>query len=145
MPRALLQPLVLPPPGQVRLRHRLRLTAEILRAYVALARTVRSDDVGAMVRVARRTQLVAGSTEADPHATAIRLGQMVERLLTVLPTDDRCLIRSLVVLRMLEERGIPSRLIVGVRTDHGFGAHAWVEHDGRPVLSAAGFRRLLEL
>jgi hypothetical protein len=143
--RPLLQPRSLPPAGQLGLRDRLRLSAEILQAYVPLARTVRANDIHAMVREARRFERPPVTSEPDPHATAVRLGLMVERLLTVLPTDDRCLIRSLVVVRLLEQRGIPSRLVVGVRTDPGFGAHAWVEHEGRPVLPTAGFRRLLEL
>ena len=140
-----LEPLRLPPAGQVRLHHRLRLAAEILRAYVPLARTVRANDLDAMVREARRAGSLISTAESERLDTAERLGLMVERLLTVLPTDDRCLIRSLVVLRMLDERGIPSRLVLGVRTQPGFVAHAWVEHDGRPVLPTAGFHRLLEL
>jgi hypothetical protein len=140
------QPLALPAPGEVRLRHRVLLAAEIMAAYVPLARLVRSNDVQAMARVARSRDRPASSLPAcDARATAIRLGKMVERLLTKLPTDDRCLIRSLVLLRLLGRRGIPARLVIGVRAGGGFGAHAWVEYDGRPILPAAGFDRLLEL
>ena len=140
------QPLALPAAGEVRLRHRLLLAAEILAAYLPLARLVRANDVEVMVRVARRRDRPTSNLPAsDARATAVRLGKMVERLLTVLPTDDRCLIRSLVVLRLLGQRGIPARLVIGVRAGSGFGAHAWVEHEGRPVLPAAGFDRLLEL
>ena len=140
-----LEPLHLPPAGQLRLHHRLRLAAEILRAYLPLARAVRANDLDGMVREARGAGRLIATAETERQDTAVRLGLMVERLLTVLPTDDRCLIRSLVVLRMLEVRGIPSRLVLGVRTQPGFVAHAWVEHDGRAVLPTAGFHRLLEL
>jgi hypothetical protein len=141
----ILVPIPLPPAGQVRLHHRLRLAAEILRAYLPLARAVRANNLDGMVQEARRHGCLIATAETERRDTAVRLGHMVERLLTVLPTDDRCLIRSLVVLRMLEERGILSRLVVGVRTHPGFAAHAWVEHDGWPVLPTAGFHRLLEL
>jgi hypothetical protein len=140
------QPLALPAAGEVRLHHRVLLAAEILAAYVPLARLVRTNDVEAMVRVARSCDRGASELPAsEARATAVRLGKIVERLLTVLPTDDRCLIRSLVVLRLLGRRGIPARLVIGVRAETGFGAHAWVEHHGRPVLPAVGFNRLLEL
>ncbi len=45
-----------------------------------------------------------------------------------------CLRRALVLERLLAERGIPSRLRIGVRKDaQGFRAHAWVECDGRAL------------
>ena len=144
--RAIRQPLALPAAGEVRLRHRVVLAIEILAAYVPLARLVRTNDVEAMVSAARRrSRTVSSIGAADARATAVRLGKMVERVLTVLPTDNRCLIRSLVVLRLLAQRGIPARLVIGVRADGAFGAHAWVEHDGSPVLPAAEFVRLAEL
>jgi hypothetical protein len=140
------EPLALPPAGEVLLRHRVLLAVEILAAYLPLARLVRTNDIEAMVREARRRDRPTGGLpDSDAGAIAFRLGLMVERVLRVLPTDDRCLIRSLVVLRLLGQRGIPARLVIGVRSGTGFGAHAWVEHDGRPVLPAAGFNRLLEL
>lgn len=139
------RPRALPAAGEVRLRHRAFIAAEILAAYLPLARLVRTNDVEAMVRVARRRdRTMSDVPPSDARATAIRLGKMVERLLRRLP-DDRCLIRSLVVLRLLGERGIPASLVIGVRAESGFGAHAWVEHEGRPVLPSAGFSRLLEL
>jgi hypothetical protein len=55
--------------------------------------------------------------------------------------------RSLVLVRVLARRGIESRLIIGVRTQPQFGAHAWVEQAGHALLdpgdTAAG--RLVEL
>jgi hypothetical protein len=140
------QPLALPAPGEVRFRHRVLLAAEIMAAYLPLARLVRANDVEAMVRAARGHDRPASSlSDSDARATAVRLGKMVERVLTLLPTDNRCLIRSLVVLRLLGQRGIPARLVIGVRAGGRFGAHAWVEHDGRPVLPVAEFVRLVEL
>ena len=125
----------------------MRLTAEILRAYVPLARTVRGNDVQQMVSEARAVVPATAAWEPpqDTRTLAIRLGAMVSKVLAVLPTDDRCLIRSLVTLRMLEARGIPAILVLGVTTQDGFGAHAWVEHQRLPVLPTAHHDRLLEL
>jgi hypothetical protein len=125
---------------------RVRLVGEILAAYAPLAPLVRSDDLEAMVARARRSEpRPTALSEPDARRVAVRLGRITDRVLTALPTDDRCLIRSLVVLRLLHRRGIPARLVVGVRDDRGFGAHAWVEHRGLPVLPAGGFQRLVEL
>jgi Transglutaminase-like superfamily len=132
--------------GRVGLVDRARLTGEIVAAYAPLAPLVRSNDVEAMVARARRGDAPASALpEGDARRVAIRLGRITDRVLTALPTDDRCLIHSLVVLRLLHRRGIPTRLVVGVRDDAGFGAHAWVEHGGLPVLPDAGFHRIVEL
>jgi hypothetical protein len=50
-------------------------------------------------------------------------------------------------VRLLARRGIASRLVIGARTAPDFLAHAWVEHDGKPVLSMldGSFGRLVEL
>ena len=76
-----------------------------------------------------------------------RLGRAVVRTLTPLPTDSRCLVRSLVLLRLLARRDIAARLVLGVETGGRFAAHAWVEQDGVPVLAPGGerFQRLAEL
>jgi Transglutaminase-like superfamily len=125
---------------------RVRLVGEILAAYAPLAPLVRSNDLEAMVARARRSELPpSGLSEPDARRVAVRVGHITDRVLTAFPTDNRCLIRSLVVLRLLHRRGIPAQLVVGVRDDAGFGAHAWVEHGGFPVLPAAGFHRLVEL
>jgi hypothetical protein len=56
-------------------------------------------------------------------------------MLAVLPADDRCLTQSLVLIGLLARRGVPVTLVLGVEgTGSRFGAHAWVEHDGRPLL-----------
>jgi hypothetical protein len=92
-----------------------------------------------------------GGGEGDPPpeglATAAFLGHAVTRLLTPLPLDSRCLIRSLVLTRMLARRGIPGRLVIGVNPGETLAAHAWVEVAGRPVLHPGDFgdRRLAEL
>jgi hypothetical protein len=71
----------------------------------------------------------------------------VTRLLSHVPGDTRCLARSLVVTRLLARRGVQAKLVIGARTEPEFLAHAWVEHDGEPVLDPGdgSFGRLVEL
>jgi hypothetical protein len=55
-------------------------------------------------------------------------------ILARLPTDSRCLVRSLVYLSLLSRRGIEGTLVIGARTEPEFAAHAWVEVEGEPML-----------
>src|SRR4051794_7330173 len=140
----ILQPLELPP-RDLRRREQLRLAVEILVAYVQLLRLVRRNDLPEMVAGARCVVLPETSASGDPHAAALRLASSVLRVLGVLPTDKRCLIRSLVLLRLLSQRSIDANVVIGVRSENGFEAHAWVEHAKRAVLPAGGYERLVEL
>ncbi len=47
-----------------------------------------------------------------------------------------CLSLALAAQRMLNREGYPAHLHIGVAKDHtgSFGAHAWVESDGRIVI-----------
>lgn len=46
----------------------------------------------------------------------------------------KCLCRSLVLVRMLRNRGLTGDLVLGARIeDEKFGAHAWVNLDGQVV------------
>jgi hypothetical protein len=123
-----------------------RLVLEILATYPRARRLVRANDLRAMVASARdvrgRPQPETGELE---HTLAVRLGVAVTRTLRVVPTDSRCLVRSVVLSRVLARRAIPSRLVVGVTPGADFAAHAWVEHDGRPVLPPLRHERLMEL
>ena len=80
-------------------------------------------------------------------ADARRLGWIVARTLRLMPGDTRCLARSLVLTRLLARRGITAKLVIGARAKPDFLAHAWVECEGCPVLSAGdgSFGRLVEL
>ena len=53
--------------------------------------------------------------------------------------------RSLVLLRMLARRGVVCRLVIGVRPGETLEAHAWIEHDGHPLLPTLGYERLTVL
>ena len=140
-----------------RLRHgeRLRLALEILAAYGHARRALRRapiDDVVAGLRSRGATPAAdIGTTERLGENQALyearRLGQAVTRLLVLLPGDTRCLIRSLVLTQLLARRGIATTLVIGTRPAPDFLAHAWIEHDGNPVLDPGdgSFGRLVEL
>jgi transglutaminase superfamily protein len=85
-------------------------------------------------------QLVSRLRVAPPRggqfsqAQREQLAGAVMGVLSVLPTDSRCLVRSLVYLALLEKRGVASTLVIGARTEPDFKAHAWIECEGEPAL-----------
>lgn len=127
------------------------LVGEILGVYAATRRRMPRGDIrhiaGASRALLQRTPPTQPPAGQDSWDVAAHLGRAVYRTLRVLPTDSRCLVQSLVLSRMLSARGIASTLVIGARSRLGFEAHAWVEHDGRPVLPPRGFQdsRLVEL
>lgn len=128
---------------------RTALVAEILATYCVLRWEMRDDDLVTTVRRARRELLSrqeAGSSDED-HRVGVRLGFAVSRVLRVLPTESACLMRSLVLLRLLARRGLSCSLVVGVSTAPKFAAHAWIEQSGRSLLPSYNpvFTRLVEL
>jgi Transglutaminase-like superfamily len=83
--------------------------------------------------------------EAD-LVVAHRLRRIVGRTLGALPADSRCLVRSLVLAALLARRGIFATVVIGVRFDPSFDAHAWVELNSIPLTRDGElFQRLLEL
>jgi hypothetical protein len=126
---------------------RVRLATEIVIAYLRAQRELRRAPITVVVERLRSTASVAPAGGAGALEEALRLGRAVSRTLVLLPGDTRCLRRSLVLLRLLTRRGISARLVIAARTDPDFLAHAWVEHDGVPVLVPASdsFGRLVEL
>jgi hypothetical protein len=131
------------------LREKVRLAMEIVLAYVKarwyLWRRPLPDVVARLRRVEPRIPV------RDPLLgdQGVRLGRAVTRTLRPLPTDSRCLVRSLVLLRLLARRGVSAAVVIAARpaqTDQ-FGAHAWVEVGGTPVLPPAGsdYGRLVTL
>lgn len=123
---------------------KLRLVVEILGVYVVARWKMRGRDVRRMVEQLR------GGRAADPltdYLLARRLGRAVARTLTFLPTDNRCLARSLVLDTLLARRSLQSVLVIAARSEPDFAAHAWVEHAGIPVLppGPADYQRLIEL
>jgi hypothetical protein len=131
---------------------RIRLAVEIVGAYLQVRRALRRAPIAAAVATLRSQSapVSAASTTAPAASTladARRLGWAVVRTLSLLPGDTRCLVRSLVLTRLLARRGIPATLVIGACTAPDFLAHAWVECAGDPVLSPGdgSFGRLVEL
>jgi hypothetical protein len=111
---------------------KLRLVAEIVVTYGRVRWLLGRRDLPSVVAALRGEG--AHTTDRRRQATGARLGQAVARTLGVLPFDSRCLVRSLVLTRMLASRGIDSVLVIGVRVEPAFTAHAWVESGGRALL-----------
>jgi len=131
---------------------KVRLTGEILATYARVRWLLWRRDLPETVAALRKQGATADTAARRPGAPpdrreAIRLCHAVVRVLRLLPTDSRCLVRSLVVLAVLAARGREVELVIGVLPGESFAAHAWVELDGAPLLEAgvAGDGRLVEL
>jgi hypothetical protein len=120
---------------------RLRVALEIMTTYATVRWRLLRGDVSRVVETLRGGAVDAHSPY-DAYRLGRRLGQPVRRTLDPLPWDSRCLMRSLVLLRMLARRGVVCRLVIGVRPGETFEAHAWIEHEGHPLLPTLGYERL---
>ena len=117
---------------------KLRLAGEIVVEYVRASWALRRRGLQAALAAVPRP-----SERDDPieHATSVRMGRAVDRTLSYLPSDPRCLIRAIVLARVLARHGIGSRLVLGVQSSPTFTAHAWIEHRGLPLLPAGDYQR----
>ena len=120
---------------------RLRIAFEIVGTYVQVRYRMFRGDVTAVV-AALRGGAVDLHEPYDAYRIGRRLGRPVRRTLDPLPWDSRCLMRSLVLLRMLARRGVVCQLVIGVRPGETLEAHAWIEHDGHALLPTLGYERL---
>jgi len=69
-----------------------------------------------------------------PHEEVVQIAEAVNMAAAHSPFPRTCLTRSLVLLKLLAQRGVEAELRVGVRLLSGkLDAHAWVEHEGVPV------------
>jgi hypothetical protein len=87
-----------------------------------------------------------GRHGSDGRTPPALLSRAVSRGLRIGPWRPRCLIRSLVLYRLLREQGDPADLVIGLpeRAD-SHEAHAWVELDGRDIGPWPGRGRHQEL
>jgi Transglutaminase-like superfamily len=130
------------------LRRKASLVVEILVTYVRARWWLRKQDLETTVEALRANGHAAPRCdERSAYVNGVRLGSAVMRTLALLPTDSRCLVRSVVLTALLARRGIPSSLVIGVRSGPDFAAHAWVEHAGTPLLpdEETMYPRLVEL
>lgn len=115
------------------------LAAEILETYVAVRWLLRRHTLPETI-----AELRAGAQSGDSahdegeRALGRHLAWATVRTITLLPADSRCLMRSLVLTRVLARRGLPSTLVLSAAPAPRFEAHAWVEHAGEPLLLPAG-------
>jgi Transglutaminase-like superfamily len=131
--------------GRLTTLQRAALLREVVVTYVIVSWQLRRHDLPTALAAlraggSRRSRVLLNGDDR-------RLAAAAERILARLPGDSRCLTRSLVVLAMLERRGIEVRLVLAARPAPTFAAHAWVERGGRPLLPTRGFgdARLTEL
>lgn len=136
------------PPAHLGAIARVRLAGEVVATYIRARRELQRVPIESAIASLRADpSLPPPADPADGLQEARRLGWVVARTLRLLPGDTRCLTRSLVLTRLLAQRGIPAKLVIGARPSPEFLAHAWVECDGEAVLSAGdgSFSRLVEL
>lgn len=128
---------------------KLLLTCEIALAYVEVRVRMRRGDLRGTLAALRASAPAEPTGDGEPVLDfAGRLGAIVDGRLRHLPGDTRCLTRSLVLVKLLVRRGLLNgTLVIGVRAEPKFGAHAWVELDGRSLLQPieASGSRLVEL
>ena len=132
-------PLANEPQTRLSFARKLALGVEIFAAYARARWLLQRGDVPAAVQILRSVAPSVGVHGRDARAEqliGLRLGRAVVRVLGLLPSDSRCLVRSLVLTRLLARRGIPSSLVIGVASGPAFAAHAWVETGDVPLLSA---------
>jgi hypothetical protein len=124
-----------------------RLAAEILLTYARARWLLRRGGLPGAVESLRQGPSPRGDGGALDESAIWRYAHAVAKVLRPLPTDSRCLVRSLVLLAVLARRRTQTVLVLGVQAEPRFAAHCWVEHRGVPVLAPgpAGQGRLLEL
>jgi hypothetical protein len=122
---------------------------EILADYVRVRWLLRSRDLrGALATLrARRRAPVAEPGSLTAEEIGVRLGYLVWSTLRLLPTDSRCLMQALVLSAVLARRGLDGELVIGVKSDPEFEAHAWIEHNGCALLPHSDYTdtRLVEV
>jgi hypothetical protein len=134
--------------GRFTAPQKLGLVREIVVAYLRARRRLKGTGLPATLAAIRGAPSNPRRAQSEPtYPVGVSLARAVTRTLPLLPADSRCLMRSLVLISLLNRREIGSSLVIGVRPGQRFGAHAWVEVDGRPLLprGESEFERLVEL
>jgi hypothetical protein len=130
---------------------KLSLALEITSLYIQVRRRIQHQELDQVVAWLRRAGGWGPRQLCDGSIHQRRLAVAVARTLDVLPgADSRCLMRSLVLLGVLARRDLTTTLVIAVREPTRavpVDAHAWVEHEGDPLLwpGEASYERLLTL
>lgn len=85
----------------------------------------------------RRLAQPAAAGTACTTVSPQRVAELVRAVSWRFRWSDTCLIRSIVITRLLRRRGCPASLRIGAKKGEGMGivAHAWIEDDEGNVLS----------
>jgi hypothetical protein len=126
---------------------KLALAWEILRIYVHARVLLVRKTLPEVLHDLRGGRTLDQAYDPEIFREGVRLGRRMNRLLASLPLDALCLVRSCVLVGLLTRRGIGCTLVIGVKPEPSFEAHAWVECAGVPLLDPAGpeYSRLTEL
>lgn len=116
------------------------LAAEILATYVTVRRLLRHKTLPETVASLRDAPRVVRNEHEATLALGRHLAWATVRTITLLPSDSRCLMRSLVLTRLLARRGLHSTFVLSAAPGPQLEAHAWVEHAGEPLLLPADAR-----
>lgn len=82
--------------------------------------------------------VVAPATPTQPGVAPARIAELVAVAARHGVVRGNCLSQSLTLKRLLDRHGVAGTLRVGARrAGAGLEAHAWVEHDGRPLNDGA--------
>ena len=113
---------------------RARLVATVLADYVAVRRSLATAALPRAIALAGAVPVSRRS-----HREVGRLSRTVDRCLLLGPVRARCLVRAMVLYRLLRREGHRPQLVIGLPpTPDEPDAHAWVELDGRDVGPSPG-------
>jgi hypothetical protein len=105
------------------------LAVRIWAAYLLIRRNVRRVELPLLIERLSRI-----SRPARSRHPARRLSRAVDRSLRIGSRRPTCLVKSLVLFRLLREQGDHAELVIGLpESPTSKDAHAWVELDGREV------------
>jgi hypothetical protein len=131
-----------------RLLDKLLLAGEILATYATVRRLLWRRTLPETVAALRMGAGDGESADGASRDDARHLASATVRTIRLLPTDSRCLVRSLVLIRVMARRGLGCTLVLSSPPPGpGFEAHAWIEHGGVPLLppDAPGHEQLVRL
>jgi hypothetical protein len=113
----------------------LRVLALFVRLDLALKRSGFERVYDRLVERARH-QPVREPSPADGALVAATLAEVRSATRYYFRRREDCLPKAMALFTLLRRRGVAAELCIGVRK-YPFGAHAWVEHQGRPLDQAA--------
>lgn len=113
---------------------RLRLALAVIRDYLVVRRQLATAALPQAIAMAGAVPLSPGA-----HWPVRRLSRAVDHCLLIGPVRARCLVRAMVLYRLLRRQGYRPQVVIGLPPSPDEpDAHAWVELDGHDVGPAPG-------